>query len=1041
VRRRLADTEFATLKDFQRRTVDHALHRLYDADDSTRRFLVADEVGMGKTLVARGVIAGAIERLDDERAVNRIDILYICSNAEIARQNIAKLDVFDSGTKPMNTRITMLAAHAEELQRATDDGHKLVNLISFTPGTSFEKGSFGGKVRERALLHQMLLPEFAERRRAERHALARVLRLGVAERTWSYALSRIPPLEHPISVEIRDRFVRSLRGTPTWATLEELVERAVGRSTIRQDYHRRGYRLIGELRNRLAHESVWALEPDLVILDEFQRFKHLLEPQAEGTAEAEVNSLAQELFNYPDVRVLLLSATPYKLFTLSDERAITGDDHYADFLATARFLLRDDLEALSEIERSFRDYRRALTTGQNVDECRLRVQDRLVRVMSRTERPAMGEANMLDERDRLIDPPTADELVGYVAMDRIAQSVDAPMSIDYWKSAPYFLNFMDGYKVGRAVKAQCEEGERPDLAGAPLIKRQSVRQRQRIDPANARLRRLQDETVGTGMWKLLWLPPSMQYVQPSGVFAEVDPATTTKRLIFSSWAAAPSSIAALLSHEANRNLLGAAQPDEPTTTLQRFRYTVTSGRPEGMTTLALFTPIPTLAQMTDPLDVARAQPSDLVSRDSLLDVTTAAVAPHIPPAGRAASNLSPDTWYWAAPFQLLEGTSIAEALGRAAIGDDDETRDGDGRTAHLIRADGARSEPLGSQPADLQRWVALLGAAGPGNVAWRALRRATAATSPSETTLLQSAAIIADGFRSLFNRPESMALLDHLPGAKQRAYWQNVLDYCLDGDLQAALDEYLHHLVGNTSPSTDEEVLDLARHVRAVLALRTSPVNAFDPRRPGSPIVINTRFALRYGSAKGTVRTDESSAQRMAGVQAAFNSPFWPMVLASTSVGQEGVDFHWWCHSLVHWNLPSNPVDFEQREGRVHRFKGHAVRKNVAAAFRAEALASDGADPWIAAFDAAHEARPAEIASRLGDLWPWWVYPGETKIERWIPCLPFSKDFDRDERLRRLRGIYRLAFGQPRQEELLDLFDSATADFTPLDLRPPPLAK
>ncbi len=35
-------------------------------------------------------------------------------------------------------------------------------------------------------------------------------------------------------------------------------------------------------------------------------------------------------------------------------------------------------------------------------------------------------------------------------------------------------------------------------------------------------------------------------------------------------------------------------------------------------------------------------------------------------------------------------------------------------------------------------------------------------------------------------------------------------------------------------------------------------------------------------------------------------------------------------HSIVHWNLPSNPVDLEQREGRIHRYKGHALRKNIA---------------------------------------------------------------------------------------------------------------
>ena len=63
--------------------------RLYTDDDCTRRFLVADEVGLGKTLVARGVIAKAIDHLWE--TVPRIDIIYICSNSNIASQNITKL--------------------------------------------------------------------------------------------------------------------------------------------------------------------------------------------------------------------------------------------------------------------------------------------------------------------------------------------------------------------------------------------------------------------------------------------------------------------------------------------------------------------------------------------------------------------------------------------------------------------------------------------------------------------------------------------------------------------------------------------------------------------------------------------------------------------------------------------------------------------------------------------------------------------------------------------------------------------------------------
>ena len=75
------------LKDFQRRTVDYVVRRFYEDADPTTRFLVADEVGLGKTMVARGVIARTIERLWD--SVKRIDVLYVCSNQAIAAARIS----------------------------------------------------------------------------------------------------------------------------------------------------------------------------------------------------------------------------------------------------------------------------------------------------------------------------------------------------------------------------------------------------------------------------------------------------------------------------------------------------------------------------------------------------------------------------------------------------------------------------------------------------------------------------------------------------------------------------------------------------------------------------------------------------------------------------------------------------------------------------------------------------------------------------------------------------------------------------------------
>jgi hypothetical protein len=73
------------------------------------------------------------------------------------------------------------------------------------------------------------------------------------------------------------------------------------------------------------------------------------------------------------------------------------------------------------------------------------------------------------------------------------------------------------------------------------------------------------------------------------------------------------------------------------------------------------------------------------------------------------------------------------------------------------------------------------------------------------------------------------------------------------------------------------------------------------------------------------------------------------------------------------------------------------------------------------------ETAPGRVAlvglKSSDDLWPWWTYPGASKIERWIPSFPLSRDQQRETRLQRQRALYRLACGQPRQEDLLTILD------------------
>jgi len=330
--------------------------------------------------------------------------------------------------------------------------------------------------------------------------------------------------------------------------------------------------------------------------------------------------------------------------------------------------------------------------------------------------------------------------------------------------------------------------------------------------------------------------------------------------------------------------------------------------------------------------------------------------------------------------------------------------------------------------------LARIAAHSPGNIAWRALR-SIAGPDVTPAGLWTAAFELVRGIRTLFNRTESIALLVTLYGDDQ-PFWRSVLDYCADGNLQAVMDEYMYQLLSEAGGGDldDAGLAALARRTVESMELRPARYVARDNTTGRDEIPMMARFALRYGGKYAT-ESDDSSGVRQAEVRAAFNSPFAPFVLASTSVGQEGIDFHWWSHSVVHWNLPSNPVDFEQREGRVNRFAGHAVRKNVAESHWRDVLASGDERAWRTAFDAAGVAE-----NKLGEFSPWWVYPGSARIHRVLAHYPLSRDIAKYERLRSALTLYRLTLGQPRQEDMVDMLAKRGVDgemVPTIDLRPP----
>lgn len=1049
------------LKDFQRDTVEYVFRRLYTDPDATNRFLIADEVGLGKTLVARGLIARAIEHLWDK--VDRVDIIYICSNADIARQNINRLRIAGSADFAMATRLTLLPITVKNLRQ------NRLNFISFTPGTSLDLKSNLGLAEERALLYWLLDHAWG----MDGVAPTKVLR-GRMSRDNFENLVQYLRKEYTIDPTLADAFADALNHEATIAqqqgyhSLHERFDalcdswRYLRSDPPTAEKQERSY-LVGELRGLLAETCISALEPDLIILDEFQRFKHLLNDDEE---QDEVNYLAHRLFEYSDAqsatRVVLLSATPYKMYTLSHEQE---ENHYEDFLRTISFLHRDDAATFAQL---IQDYRRELfrlkhRDGTHLFDLKTQLETNLRRVMVRTERLASSadRNGMLIEMSCPDAQLAAHDLFAYLSLQQIARLLGHHDTLEYWKSSPYLLNFMDEYKLKQLLKSDelppayeaalaqtCADGN------ALLLPWHEIVAYAEIDPGNARLRSLLADTIGHGTWQLLWIPPSLPYYQPAGVYADPQVAGCTKRLIFSAWRVVPKMIATLVSYEAERHIIEQFEPvsEQRPGVRERLRpllrFARTDGRLTGMPVLALMYPCVTLARYGDPLELVRTggSPDSLPTLEDMLERIRAALAPLVdeiitqqnPPTHGAED----ENWYWAAlllldlhtnPQQTREwfGDSHLAAIwsnegARDTSSDDDEHGLW---AAHVSRAQQLiqGNSRLGRPPADLLDVLAQMALSAPGTVALRALSRAGGTSLLSELVVRDNAAIIGWYYRSLFNRPEVIALLRGLDRAEP--YWRRVLDYCAAGNIQAVLDEYVH-VLGESLGFMDSTPVDrteaLTEAIITALDLRTAVLSVDDiqPTDDRDSITIERRrmrnhFALRFGDERHDTETTESRKEQ---VRDAFNSPFWPFVLATTSVGQEGLDFHTYCHAVVHWNLPSNPVDLEQREGRVHRYKGHAVRKNIACDRGSRTLSTSASgewsDPWQELFAGAMRDRAQDAL----DLVPFWMYPleGGARIERYVPALPLSRDLQRLADVRQALTLYRMVFGQARQEDVLD---------------------
>jgi hypothetical protein len=985
-------------KGFQLATAQAGLQTL-TADDGLRRFLVADEVGLGKTVVARTIIHEMIKRRR-----RPLVVFYVSSNLNIAHQNRAKLLELLATEEEQRAA----SAAADRLTLAANPrnrpSHEKLHLYTLTPDTSVpmyrRRGGFG-RLEERALIMRLLKGRFPTLDTAWFSAKCRGNQ--AREASWTAALRQHEELKGVR--DLQDRFLEAL------AQDKHLNATTVDASSILQAAEQmRPSHFMASLRTALAMAVLRDVQPDIVIFDEFQKFREMLIDPANVSPDPITLALRGGRSNGHGV--LLLSATPYRLYSSRQEEA-AGASHHQDFFELIRFLFGPESRQPNEIERAFLDFGRMMLAKETPDfkvlgELRDEIQGRLRKVMSRTERPdnagASFEANHPQAEIRADDLGVFRHWVTRLQNGQNTErgKVDlVSFAVPYWLSVPLPIQMLgSGYVAWRRADKENRRRDEPTFRKS---------QRDRLEAPKSwphpQLRAL-NYVAPPSRLALPWVVPSLPWWNLQGPWA-ASGADAGKMLIFTRFKAVPPALASLLSFNleaafANRlkrnyRRAGEAQP-------LQFK----ENRP---TLPALFFPSPTLIAFTDP---RRDQPADLTEvRNSMRRQVGQLLRERLGVEIKKSGGRRP-LWKLLAALELARELRMPESglptwhelrgAWRAAAASQAEAIRG-----AMAQWTDAADAGLGSVTQSEVAALADFALSGPGVVLGRSLYRfdPECISNSKYGQLLEAS---WNGLRYYFNRSLFQAVLTR----RGQRYTHAIPEAVVAGNLESVLDEHLWI----ASKLDADAIARFPRDLVKTLGLHEGRHRVYEPGAEYDPFPLRCHAAMPFADAKvENVLTGGEERLRTDDMRRAFNTPFWPHVLTTTSLGQEGLDFHVWCRQLLHWDLCPSPLDLEQREGRIQRFGGLSVRTALAERFRERTLREAGlnSSPWSVLADCADPEFSADLSGRS----PWWSCPGE-KIDRLFVVLPQSRQTIRFDELSRLRWLYRLALGQPHQQDFIE---------------------
>lgn len=888
--------------EYQKRTikriVDSYMRKDASADTSktAKRFLLADEVGLGKTIVAKGVIRcmmckllkKELDELPEEkpqektetreeviksmRAGNRyyyFHVLYMCANTNIAKQNEVKLGLRETEEKAVKQ------SQAEWTNRSSCLSRKIFDIdVRYICDGSGKKQVKVKQVPSLDVSFRQVLDDYGEiygkddgiyvylDNIVNENFAARLIILPITPKIsgkikgkgnkderqyiWNLinAFEKYDEIDYE-TTDIKDQFEKLMEYYQK--NVDESIKESES-NAFANDVDNNAWETV---RENISDITLKWLKPELIIYDEFQNFREIM---TEYTASQKLDS--QEPY------ALMLSATPFRMY-LSDNQA-EQDEKNADLTKVCEFLTQKQDENPSDLSDSLKAYKSALEdfskssgiSERTVLEKKKAFESKMSQVFSRMERINVLRNLDLPVQDagQRIEYPCGKvpQLYEYAKeLHDYAIGGTDNQKVEYAKRMPYMFSFMTAKRSSKGIQ-EIQEGYRLKKAFDDKVKTGEIKA-----IADARSYVLKDDfddlTKALGNWHGVYLETLLQVLD-----------FTDKNV--KNWA----DELGCTEDEIRENHPGAARllwiPS--VVNQESLRGAFSEHRGYGKTIM-----------FADRVAVPRMM-AGLISRE-------------------VERRLLWLIWQKQKNKQEVVSAGIEQ-----------------GEFIKNLKAVQEKVQKLANKRnaektlERKQKYTIFFTSSIGMYAVWATLG------------LREFVARAALGYPDSVSEDEKMVLGDATQANRfYEECKEQIEQYCTYGLYETVLAEWMYMNDTDAPNKVSEILFPSHRSTKIEISLYTKDSGAGITQEKRK---IDTYYARCIGLSK-----DDDKVSTIDNLQKAFNSPFAPFVFATTSVGQEGLDFHYYADRIVHLAIPANPTAFEQREGRINRRNCLAIRRKV----------------------------------------------------------------------------------------------------------------